>query len=372
MVAVTMDRASPVRGRVRRMMDRAIRAITTGDEDEMRRLRDEADELPDELREEARVERHEIPQERQERQMDDETHMHIHLPTRDQEMEQPMERPAAGDPDTGHQEPDGDEPATKADIMAIMDLLRELMDADDEGDQLNEEEANGGEVADQRIRVHDRRRRARDAFRVHHKRVRDEVGEIVQTKHDPDSEGDSDVEGSAGTTGGEKGVDTLSVHDRSRRRTRDRATVDSAGLKDTWDLVVSRAEILCPGASLSDGGRQATFDSAIPAASTELRLCALRRRTLDAAYRTPEGREIIDAVTAGSTFRLRDAPCAAVEPIFNAASAMRAERNRRAYGAPVTTRDSGADVPKTLGIGASVADMNAAFRERYKPRVTNR
>jgi hypothetical protein len=360
--SVTMDRAIPVRGRVQRMMDRAIKAFSTGDAEEIKRLHEEAGELPDELREQARTERHEIPQEHQ-RDTEDETHMHIHLPGRDQEMEQPVDQPAAGDPDTGHAEPDGDEPATKGDISQLMDLIKELLDSDDEDDDLNEEEANGGEVADRRIQVHDRRRKARDAFRMHHKRVKDEIGEIVETKHDPDSEGDSNVEGSAGTTGGKKGLESLSIHD-SRRRTHDRATLDSASLKDTWDLVASRAEILSPGVTLTEGGRTITFDAAVPATTTDLRLCALRRRTLDAAYRTQEGREIIDAVTAGTTLNLPKAPCAAIEPIFNAASAMRAERNRRAFTPnAVTTADAS---KPSYGLGVTPAQLNAQNRERFK------
>jgi hypothetical protein len=282
-----------------------------------------------------------------------------------------MEQPGAvaAEPDTTggeHTEPDGDEPATKSDIAQILSLICELMDADDENDDLGEEEQNGGEVADRRIAAMDRRRRARDALRVHHKRVHDEVGEIVGTKPDKEGAGKSDLPGTEGA--GKEGINSLSVHDRSRRRaTTDRATQDSVGLKDTWDLVASRAEILHPGITLTEGGRQITFDAAVPATTTDLRLCALRRRTLDAAYQTQEGREIIDAVTAGSLFNLARAPCGAVEPIFNAASAMRGERNRRAFamagaGSSIATHDS----KPNLGAGATPAELNRAYRERFK------
>ena len=381
---VTMDRANPGRGRVRRFLDRAKAAMTTGDAAELDRLREEVDELPDELRQEARIERHEIPHERRpgEEKTDDATHMHIHLPGathdngegterddgkgqtagdkrrtgKDQEMESP--------PAEGHTEPDGDEPATKNDIAVLLNLLKELMDADDENDDIGEEEMNGGEVADRRIAAMDRRRRARDALRMHHKRVHDEVGEIVETKPDKESTGKDDLPGTAGA--GKEGISSLSVHDRGRRRTTsDRSTQDSAGLKDTWDLVASRAEILCPGVTLTEGGRTITFDAAVTADITDRRLCALRRRTLDAAYRTGEGREIIDKVTAGTIVNIRTAPCGSIEPLFNAASAMKGERNSRAFAVPtMATHD--ASKPPTLGLAATAADLNRANRERYK------
>ena len=369
-ITVTTDRAIPGKGRLRRFMDRARAAMKTGDAAEMDRLTEEMDELPDALLEQARTERHEIPHERPpvEKGADDgATHMHIHLPgaTRDQEMEQPAETPpeAAGNE---HAEPDGDEPATKSDIAQLMALICDLMDADDENDDLGEEEQNGGEVADRRIAAMDRRRKARDALRMHTKRVHDEVGEIAGTKPDTESTGKSDLPGTEGA--GKEGISSLSVHDRSRSRRRstgDRATQDSAGLKDTWDLVASRAEILSPGIILTEGGRKITFDAAISAVQTDLRLCALRRRTLDAAYRSPEGREIIDKVTEGTVLNLRTAPCGSIEPIFNAAAAMRAERNSRAFVVPsMATQD--AAKPPTPGLHATMADLNRINRERYK------
>ncbi len=386
MRTATVDsRSVPVRGRVRRFMDRAIRALSTNDSEELHRLREEADELPDELRDEGRVERHEIPHEhrREEPAEDAGTHVHIHhhdeeaVPERDDEKgestgdrgrgrgrgrDQEMAPPEGGGGEGGP-EPDGDEPATKGDIVQLMDLICELLGADEEGDDLNEEEANGGEVADRRLHVRDRRRAARDAFRAFHKKVHDEVGEIVETKPDKESTGKSDLPGTEGS--GKEGISTVSVHDRGRRSTRDRATVDSTGLKDTWDLVASRAEILSPGIMLTEGGRTITFDAAVSAELTDRRLCALRRRTLDAAYRSSEGREIIDMVTAGTVLNLKTAPCASIEPVFNAASAMRAERNRRAFSA-TPTHDGTRTNAAPLAMGASIADLNKANRDRYK------
>ena len=140
--------------------------------------------------------------------------------------------------------------------------------------------------------------------------------------------------------------------------------MDSRSLQPSWDQVVSQAEILAPGIELYESGRKIAFDALAPAAVTDRRICALRRRSLDAALGTASGRAVIDQVTAGQTVNLRTVSCDALTPIFNGASALMAERNRAATRMPVVAT---ADAVRT-GMAMTVADINKQNRERDEAR----
>lgn len=366
-VTTTLDRTRRApRNPLMRFADRLRKAVKTGDEEELGRLSDEAESLAGEVQHSE-----EVTQTDPDGASGGSGELHVHVHTGDDEEESDdmtgMDRRRgrdAIDPDAGiargGAEPDGDEPATKGDIAMIMSALAELVSADDEDDDLSNEENEGGEVADRRMAVRDRRRRARDTIRSHAKKFMDEIGDIVETKHNPDSSGRNDAPGTAGA--GKEGIRSESVH---RAATGDRVTVlDSRGLQPAWDLVVSRAEILSPGATLTEGGRSVTFDAATSAVITERRLCALRRRSLDAALATRDGQEVIGEVTAGQRINLKDASCASIAPIFNAASALMAQRNRTAATRvdPRYTTDAA-----RKGLDVTPADMNQRNRERYKP-----
>lgn len=363
----TYDRARPGRrvtigDRWMRFADRFRKAVSTGDEEELGRLSEEAEHLAGE--EAASSERVEPAA------GGDTGELHVHVHTGDDEPPDPAGEPGTGIA-PGGAEPDGDEPATRGDIARLMMLLKDIFEADDEADQLDEEEAEGGEVADRRMAARDRRRGARDRFM-------DAVGEIVELEHDPDSSGRNDAPGTAGS--GAKGIKSELVNSgrapgadralRRRRSTGDRATADSAGLEPEWQRVVSQAEILAPGVELTEGGRPIVFDAAVTAEITDRRLCALRRRTLDRALATADGVALLDAVTEGQRVNLRTVGCAQLTPIFNAAAALAAERNRVAVRGPGTaTADRAAqdrEAANPFRAGASPAELNRGFRERYK------
>ena len=358
MAVVTHDRGRPSSTRLRRFIDRALRAAKTNDAEELERLGHEAEEM-EEHRDEAVK-----PADTGSPEGDKALHVHVHTGDEDEEPDDGIgedtedRRRRGRDAIMPGEEPDGDEPATKGDIAQLLMLIKEMIDPDEEDEDLDGEEEQGGEVADRRMAVKDRRRRARDAFRKLTQKFMDEVGEIVELEHDPESSGRNDAPGTAGA--GKEGIRSEPVH----RSTGDRATMDSRSLQPSWDQVVSQAEILAPGIELYESGRKIAFDALAPAAVTDRRICALRRRSLDAALGTASGRAVIDQVTAGQTVNLRTVSCDALTPIFNGASALMAERNRAATRMPVVAT---ADAVRT-GMAMTVADINKQNRERDEAR----
>jgi len=146
------------------------------------------------------------------------------------------------------------------------------------------------------------------------------------------------------------------------RRTADhamprRATVgDSASLRDSWQRMLSQAEILVPGISLP------TMDSAAPAKRTFSDMCAFRRDVLDASMRTADGAETIRTLMEGNaprTFNDNSMTCDAVGMVYNAAANILAQRRGRA------THINHAPNGFTTARAPSAADINKRNRERY-------
>lgn len=143
-----------------------------------------------------------------------------------------------------------------------------------------------------------------------------------------------------------------------RRRSRDgklRIRIkDSSAMSETFQNVLAQAEILSPGIPVP------TFDSKRPAATTADSLCRLRRRAIDRAWRTEDGRAAIEPVLGSSNIsRLPRMTCDSVRTLFNGAvELVRSTNNSTAGGRRSAARDSGT---KTVTLG----DINKGNRERY-------
>jgi hypothetical protein len=355
----------------RRFVDRVMRAVKDEDPEKLEDLRREAME-------------HEPVAEHPHEDTDDKgihVHVHNHRRAADQDLAEERERelggmdrhrsrdadPEAPPPET-EEEPklgEGGDPLEMIaqDLAEIKETLAELADAEaEEVDLAGEEEENPeAETADRRLHLRDRRTRIRDRIRGWRRRTDDENTTIVSTPKDPDADGHQPEGAGPGPDKIEGATPAkLGTGDRRRRPTRDQIMRDSTGLDAAFAAVVAKAEIMAPGM------RMPTFDAKIPAQSTQERLCSLRRRTLDAAYRSEEGASAIDEVLGGRVLNLRDAPCVEVTKTFDAAAAVMAARNRRTAAGPGrATLDSG---EKTMP--EQIADYNKRMNDKFNPWPT--
>lgn len=143
---------------------------------------------------------------------------------------------------------------------------------------------------------------------------------------------------------------------------RARKARDSAFMADSFQDVLSKAEVLAPGI------RVPAFDAKASPVRTLRALDKLRRTALDLAYHAPATRGIIDQAMSGRTLDSSRMSISATRVLFNAAaSAAEAGNNRRATdrsmeaGGGFTTARGGATIQ-------SVADINKANRDRYVRR----
>jgi hypothetical protein len=141
-------------------------------------------------------------------------------------------------------------------------------------------------------------------------------------------------------------------------------TRDSRYLGDAMSATAALAEILVPGIHLP------TYDAKATAKSTLDAVCGLRRTTLDLAYATPEGRDVISAVH-GREMRLADMSCSDVRVLFNAAAALKRSRNNDAARGTNDTARRAADTQGSgggLGVRSTVkspAELNKRNAEFY-------
>lgn len=137
-------------------------------------------------------------------------------------------------------------------------------------------------------------------------------------------------------------------------------TRDSAALATSYSEMIAQAEVLVPGFKVP------TFDAACPRAKTVERMCAARRKALDQAYGTADGKLVIEAANGGKPFDCVSMDCAATAVLFKAAVAGKAAANNAA-----ATRDSAtqvtvkAFVPPPVGAKtpAEINAINAKFWE---------
>ena len=107
------------------------------------------------------------------------------------------------------------------------------------------------------------------------------------------------------------------------------ATMDSAALETSYRATLSLAEVLVPGF------RMPTFDARIKRSRTIDTLCAARRKALDSAYATQDGKALVDGIH-GAAPNMVAMDCAAVASLFKAAAGAKKLLNNSA-----ATRDSG-------------------------------
>lgn len=141
--------------------------------------------------------------------------------------------------------------------------------------------------------------------------------------------------------------------DRSRDGVRTRAR-DSKHLTDTFQTVVARAEILSPGVPIP------TFDAKKQATFTLDSMCKLRRRTLERAWRTEDGKATIQKLFGGRDLpvAMQKMTCDSVRMLFNgAAELVSVSNNDGARGSGRTAR-TGDTKPTT---NADINKKNAEF-----------
>jgi len=137
-------------------------------------------------------------------------------------------------------------------------------------------------------------------------------------------------------------------------------TRDSAALATSYTQMLAQAEILVPGFKVP------TFDATYSRAKTVDRMCATRRKVLDTAYGTPEGKLLIEGVNGGQPFDCIGIDCVATATLFKAAAAAKATANNT-----TATRDS-QRVPTPVPAGPvnkTIAEINAANKAFWESQA---
>jgi hypothetical protein len=132
---------------------------------------------------------------------------------------------------------------------------------------------------------------------------------------------------------------------------------DSAYYSESFRETIAQAEILAPGIGIP------TFDRKAKPLDTVKTLCNFRRKVLDHAYTTDEGRQVIGKVLGGRTLDTAKMNCGDVRALFRSAAALRETINRSHQ-----TNDS--KMPGTTTVTqpqhpTTPAALNARLREHY-------
>jgi len=135
---------------------------------------------------------------------------------------------------------------------------------------------------------------------------------------------------------------------------------DSVYLEDSFQDVISKAEILAPGI------RVPTFDRKSSPVKTVKALFGLRRTALDLAYGQAETRGIIDSALSGRTFDSKKMPDAAVRVLFNAVASQAArDNNARSTADRRTVRPANGGGHSVGAKLTSLASINERNREKF-------
>jgi len=174
-----------------------------------------------------------------------------------------------------------------------------------------------------------------------------------------DADGDDDED--EGESTNDADGDDEDDNDKGKDKTKDGKgkTRDSAGLATTFQDTIARAEILSPGIKVP------TFDAKVERKKTQDALCAFRRKVLDKAFTTDEGKAAIEPLLAGRTLDTKKMTCDAASILFTAASENMKAVNRAATTGTGKIRvgDMGSTKAPTIG------DMNKSFGDFWKPKV---
>lgn len=136
---------------------------------------------------------------------------------------------------------------------------------------------------------------------------------------------------------------------------------DSSKLEVSYQALRSDCEILVPGFRLS------TFDAAAHPVDTIYAMCGARKKALDMAYMTAEGKQAIDTVMRGRSFDSHTMDCKCIRKTFDAAVAVRASMNNAP--APADQLFS-AHQPQGYGVMVSPKiqtgdDLNNLYKNHY-------
>ena len=158
---------------------------------------------------------------------------------------------------------------------------------------------------------------------------------------------------------GEEGMTDDEMPEEVAEKLKDKApmTKDSVNLEAIYQATLAKAEILVPGF------RMPTFDSKAARTKTLDAMCGARRKVLDTAYSTRDGKELIDSISGVRTIDLAKMQCQQVSSIFNAAAgAKKLLNNRAATGDSKQVPDNSA---KPSNAVRSIADLNKANVEYW-------
>lgn len=134
---------------------------------------------------------------------------------------------------------------------------------------------------------------------------------------------------------------------------------DSAPLANGYQALVSDCEILVPGF------RVPVFDAKTHPVDTIYRMCGLRKKALDMAYMTTEGKQAIDTAMRGRAFDSSVMDCKCIRKTFDSAVAVRAAMNNapgRAAVVPFNVNPATPAQPKLV----TGEDLNNFYRSHYK------
>lgn len=173
----------------------------------------------------------------------------------------------------------------------------------------------------------------------------EEVEGTTETDEFPDKKDDDDKKDDKKDTKDKKG------------KGKDSATVrDSAHLADTFNEVLSLAEILSPGINVP------TYDSKALATVTNDSICKFRRRALDRAYGTEDGKEVIESIIGKDVdvpVALKSMTCDAAKMLFMGA----AQQMRTINNADTHNFNKGKETKDNKSL--TLADINKKNRERF-------
>jgi len=135
-----------------------------------------------------------------------------------------------------------------------------------------------------------------------------------------------------------------------------RKAKDSAFLDVSFQEAISGAEILAPGIGVP------TFDGKASPKKTLDAICGLRRKSLELAYATPEGRTIIESANGGRPLVMDSLSCTSERALFRAAVAIRKAKNnlQTDKGRHQSNRDTAKG-----GLTRMPADINEANKKFY-------
>jgi len=192
------------------------------------------------------------------------------------------------------------------------------------------------------------------------------IAKIVRDAMKDDGDDEDDDETTTDSEDHPKDCDCADCKEK-RGKTGDRAmqTMDADTMRGVMQTVRSHAEVLAPGHALN----MPTTDSKPTRAKFSDSMCNCKRKILDVAYRTEDGRAAIEPFLNGRTADFARMNAKTVDTIFVGAAVMRAARNNDAAGkglrAGVTRDDFGA-APLTID------SLEKAHRDFWAPKTASK